>query len=80
MDKVYATKGVVTNYGEGGGLQNWRGGQVEFTPTKKGGGRISFSHAVGGGGGGGTHFFRVVLTRELKVLAILMGETTRFHS
>ena len=63
--------------GKGVGLQNWRGGQAEFTPTKQGGGRISFSHAVGGGV---THFFKVVLTRELKVLAILMGETTRFHS
>ena len=29
---------LVTNYGEGGGLQNGRGGQVKFYPYKRGGG------------------------------------------
>ena len=39
-------KGLVTNYGEGGGLQNWRGA-CEVLPLQKGGkGRKkSFSHA-----------------------------------
>ena len=37
------TKGLVTNYGEGGGLQNGRGGgTLSFTPTKRGGGRKKF--------------------------------------
>ena len=44
-------KGVITNYGEGGGgLQNGRGrGQVKFYTYKKGGrvGRKSFSHDEG---------------------------------
>ena len=32
------TKGLVTNYGEGGGLQNGRGGgHVKFYPYEKGG-------------------------------------------
>ena len=30
-------KGLVTNYGEGGGLQNGRGGHVKFYPYEKGG-------------------------------------------
>ena len=43
------SKGLVTNYGEGGGgLQNGRGGHVKFYPYEKGG-RKSFSHAEGGG-------------------------------
>ena len=29
---------LVTNYGEGGGLQNGRGGHVKFYPYEKGGG------------------------------------------
>ena len=41
-------KGLVTNYGEGGGLQNGRGGGTEVLPLRKGGGRKSFSHAEGG--------------------------------
>ena len=41
-------KGLVTNYGEGGGLQNGRGG-ASFTPKKRGGGK-SFSHTKGGRG------------------------------
>ena len=58
-------KGLVTNYGEGGGgLQNrrgggatnggggatkWEGGHVKFYPYERGGGE-TFSHAEGGGG------------------------------
>ena len=30
-------KGLVTNYGEGGGLQNGRGGHVKFYSYEKGG-------------------------------------------
>ena len=30
-------KGLVTNYGEVGGLQNGRGGHVKFNPYEKGG-------------------------------------------
>ena len=42
-------KGVVTNYGEGGGLQNGRGGHMKFYPYEKGGGGgKSFSHPEGG--------------------------------
>ena len=48
-------KGLVTNHGEGWGLQNGKGsgggGQVKFYPYKKGG-RKRFSHAEGGWGGG----------------------------
>ena len=33
----YCPKGLVTNYGEGGGLQNGRGGHVKFYPYEKGG-------------------------------------------
>ena len=40
-------KGLVTKYGDGG-LQHGRG---SFTPTKRGGGGKSFSHAEGGAGG-----------------------------
>ena len=42
--------GLGTNYGEGGGLQNGRGGgHVKFYPYEKGGGGgKSFSHAEGG--------------------------------
>ena len=57
--------GVVTSSGEGrwGGLPNWRGeGKRSFTPT------VRFRHAKGGHKG-----FEVVLTRELEVLAIVMG-------
>ena len=43
------SKGLVTNYGEGGGLQNGRGGAREVLPLRKGGGGKSFSHAEGGG-------------------------------
>ena len=42
-------KGLVTNYGEGGGYKTG-GGHVKFYPYKKkgGGGGNSFSHAEGG--------------------------------
>ena len=68
-------KGVGTNYGKGAGLQNGRGGgtQVKFYPYKKGG-RQNLSHAEGVG----TKSFEVVLTRELEVLAILMGGRSKF--
>ena len=42
-------KGLVTNNGEGGGLQNGKGwGHMKFQPYEKGGGGKSFSHAGGG--------------------------------
>ena len=55
-----------------GGLQYGRGaGQVKLYPYEKGGGdRNSFSHVEGGGA---QKVFEVVLTREIQVLAILMG-------
>ena len=51
-----ASKGLVTNYGEGGGLQNGRwwggGGHMKFYPYElRGGGGENFSHAEGWGGG-----------------------------
>ena len=38
QELIVTTKGLVTNYGEGGGLQNGRGGHVKFCPYEKGGG------------------------------------------
>ena len=32
---LFPSKGLVTNYGEGGGLQNGRGGHVKFDPYEK---------------------------------------------
>ena len=51
--KYTAVKGLVTNYGEGGGGYKTGGGHVKFYPYEKGGGggRTSFSHDDGGGGG-----------------------------
>ena len=47
MEVQGGSKGLVTNYGEGG-LQNGRGGgYVKFYPYEKGGGKSS-SHAKGG--------------------------------
>ena len=55
-------KRLVTNYGEGGGLQNGRGGGVKFHSYKKGGrekrvvlrqGLDVLAIVMGGGGGGG---------------------------
>ena len=49
------------------------GGANKVLPLQKGGrGTTSFSHAEGGGGGDTTSF-EVVLTRELEVLAVLIG-------
>ena len=58
--------GVATNYGEGGGLQNGRGGGGSFTPTI----RVAekFKRCLRRG----TKRFEVVLTRELEDVAILM--------
>ena len=45
------TKGLVTNYGEGGGgtkREGGGGGASEVLPLRKGGGRKRFSHAEGG--------------------------------
>ena len=65
------SKGLVTNYGEGGGLQNGRGwGMRSFTPTKRGGGAEQVLAMLGGGG---TNSFEVVLTQELEVSTIVMG-------
>ena len=47
----HIAKGLVTNYGEGGGLQNGRRGACEVLPLQKGGGGKRFSHVEGGGGG-----------------------------
>ena len=48
---VVANKGLVTNYGEGGGGATKReGGAHEVLRLRKGGGGKSFSHAEGGGG------------------------------
>ena len=53
-------KGLVTNYGEGGGYKTGGGGHVKFYPYEKGGGGgKSFSHAEGGG----AKSFGVVFTR-----------------
>ena len=50
-DCVSRYKGLVTNYGEGGGATKREGGQVKFYPYEKGvGGGKGFSHAEGGGG------------------------------
>ena len=44
---MYCIKGLVTNYGEGGGKME--GGACEVLPLRKGGGGgKSFSHAEGG--------------------------------
>ena len=45
--ECHLCKGVVTNYGEGGGYKTGGGGTGSFTPTKRGGGK-SFSHSEGG--------------------------------
>ena len=43
------SKGLVTNYGEGGATKRDGGGHVKFYPYEKGGGGgKSFSHAEGG--------------------------------
>ena len=69
------SKGVVSNYGKGGGATKWERGHVSnrsiaITPMKRGGGQTSFSHAEGVGG---TTSFGIVYTWKLEVLAILKG-------
>ena len=59
-------KGLVINYGEGGRATKWEGWQLKFYPYKKGGGVSAILK-------GRTKSFEVVLTWELKVLAILKG-------
>ena len=44
---LHSTKGLVTNYGEGGATKREEGGQMKFYPYEKGGGKC-FSHAEGG--------------------------------
>ena len=44
-----SSKGLVTNFREGGGYKTGRGGHVKFLPPEKGG-ETCFSHAEGGGG------------------------------
>ena len=48
---MVCSKGLVTNYGEGGrGYKTGGGGLVKFYPYEKGeGGGKSFNHAEGGG-------------------------------
>ena len=50
---------MVTNYGEGGGLQNGRGGggHVKFYPYEKGGGGAEKVLAILKGGGGHRKFW-----------------------
>ena len=69
-------KGLVTNYGEGEGIQNWRGGgSREVLLLRKGGGT---EHVLAmRKRGGGRKSFGVVLRRELKVLAILKREVQK---
>ena len=63
--------------GRGATKREGGGGHVKFYPPRKGGrGGKSFSHPEGGGGG--TKGFEVVLTRELDVLAIVMGGRKKF--
>ena len=49
--QLYPTlhKGLVTNYGEGGGLQNGRGGAREVLPLRKGGAEKVLAMLKGGG-------------------------------
>ena len=44
------TKGLVTNYGEGGGYKTGGGGHVKIYQYEKGVAQKSFGHAEGGGG------------------------------
>ena len=69
-------KGLVSNYRKVGATK-LEGVHVKFTPTKRGGGEICFTHAREG-----TKRFEVVFTLQLEVLTILEGGggTKRFHS
>ena len=63
------SRGPIINYGEGGGLQNRRGGgHVKCYPYKK----------IRGGGGCGKGF-GIDLTWELEVLATPKGHAKTFH-
>ena len=65
--RLEMSKGLVTNYREGGGYEMGRGACEVLTIRKGGGGGgKSFSHAEEG-----THSFGVVFTQKLEVLAIL---------
>ena len=46
--QIITTKGLVTNYGEGGGLQNGRGGAREVLPLRKGGAEKVLAMLKGG--------------------------------
>ena len=75
-----STKGVVTNYGEGGGgTTKWEvgyykmgrgGGQVKLYPYKKGGGAGKVLAMLKGGGGGQNKFYHVkkFRTRDFPIL------------
>ena len=69
LDHLKGTKGLVINYRDGG-LQNEGGGASEILLLERGAEKVldrkRFSHAK--------ISFEVILTQELKVLAILMGE------
>ena len=54
---VTTAKGLVTNYGEGGGLQNGRWGACEVLPLRKGGAENVLAMMKGD-----TKRFRVVFT------------------
>ena len=78
-------KGPVTNYGEGGGATKWKGvgGKFHNYKIKKqqwgegGGGRKRLRHTEGRVG---EKVCRLVLTRELEVLAMLKGGAQKsFH-
>ena len=61
--------------GGGGGTKLEWGGGGGACELQKGRGAIRFGHAEGGGG---TTSFEVVLTRELEVLAIVIGGCKKF--
>ena len=62
---------LVTNYREGGGGTKQEGGQVKFSPYKKGTEKV-LAMLNGGGGGAQKKKFVVVSTGELEVLAIFL--------
>ena len=62
-NRILWFKGLVTNYGERGGLQNGRGWHVKFDPYKKGGGAEKVLAMLKGGG---TKSLGVVLHSSLK--------------
>ena len=68
---------LITVKGGGGGLQNRKGGQVKVLPLQKKGDGQKKSKSCWRGAG--IRSFKVVLTWELEVLAILMGGIKSFH-